>query len=80
MTKKKRKKAGAWIDTMSGAIGKFVHLETGDGVHREGKLTGLRTREIKMNGEDVDLPVAVELNGDPNDYIDFRTITTFDID
>lgn len=80
MTKKRKKKAGAWIDLVSASVGKFVHLETGDGIEREGKLTGLRTREMFVNGECVDVPTAIELNGDPNDFVDFGFIARFDID
>lgn len=78
--RKRKKKPGAWIDMVDGSIGKFIHLETGDGVHREGKLTGLRTREMIFNGEEVDVPIAVELNGDPNDYIEFSVIHRLDVD
>lgn len=78
--KKRKKKAGEWMDAVAASVGKFIHIETGDGVSREGKLTGLRTREIIMNGKPVDMPIAIELNGDPNDFIDFEVIFRFDID
>lgn len=78
--KSRKKKAGEWMDIVQASVGKFVHLETRDGVHREGKLTGLRTREIIMNGEPVEMPIALELNGDPNDFIDFEVIGRFDFD
>jgi hypothetical protein len=80
MTKKRKKKPGAWIDVVASSVGKFIHLETHDGVFREGKLTGLRMREIHLNGEEVEMPIAVELNGDPSDYIDFGAIFRFDVD
>jgi hypothetical protein len=78
--KKKKKRAGQWIDDVVGAIGRNVHLETSDGVLREGKFTGLAMREIEINGEARDVPARVELNGDPSDYVDFGLIARMTID
>lgn len=80
MGKTKKKRAGQWIDDVLGAIGRPVHLETGDGVLREGRLTGLGWREIEINGQVREVPNRVELNGDPNDYIDFDLIVRMTID
>lgn len=77
---KKKNKPGMWIDQLSEAVGKNIHLETMEGVFREGKLTGLRMRDIEMNGKAVDYPEAIELNGDPTDYIDFILIRRITID
>ena len=78
--KKKKKRAGQWIDDVVGAIGRNVHLETSDGVLREGRFTGLAMREIEINGEARDVPSRVELNGDPSDYVDFGLIARMTID
>lgn len=78
--KKKKKRPGQWIDDVHGAIGRHVHLETSDGLIREGRLTGLGTREIEINGEPREIPNRIELNGDPNDYIDFGTVARMTID
>lgn len=78
--KKKKTRAGQWIDDVVGAIGRNVHLETHDGVFREGRFTGLAMREIEINGEPRDVPARVELNGDPMDYIDFGLIARMTID
>lgn len=78
--KKKKQRAGQWIDDIVGAIGRNVHLETGDGVLREGRFTGLAMREIEVNGELREVPSRVELNGDPSDYVDFGLIVRITID
>jgi hypothetical protein len=78
--KKKKKRAGQWIDDVLGAIGRNVQLETGDGSFREGRFTGLAMREITINGETREVPARVELNGDPSDYVDFGLITRMIID
>lgn len=78
--KKRKKRAGQWIDDVMGAIGRNVQLETTDGVFREGRFTGLAMREIEINGEPRDVPDRVELNGDPSDYIDFGLIARMTID
>lgn len=80
MGKTKKKRAGQWIDDVQGAIGRYVHLETSDGILREGRFTGLGTRTIEVNGQPREVPNRVELNGDPNDYIDFGLIARITID
>lgn len=80
MGKTKKKRAGQWIDDVNAAIGRYVHLETRDGVLREGRFSGLGTREIEVNGQVRDLPDRIELNGDPNDYVDFSLIARMTID
>ena len=76
----KKNRPGMWIDQLFEAVGKNIHLETMEGVFREGKLTGLRMRDIEMNCKAVDYPEAIELNGDPTDYIDFILIRRITID
>lgn len=76
----RKKRPGQWIDELVEAVGRNIHLETMEGVHREGKLTGLRMRDVEMNGKPVDYPEAVELNGDPTDYIDFVLVRRITID
>ncbi len=63
------------------AVGKkYVRLETAQGVDRSGKLSGLRTRPIKFNGETVDIPIELELNGDPTDTVPLHLISKLSID
>lgn len=78
--RKKKKRAGQWIDDVAAAIGRNVHLETSDGVLREGRFTGLGMREIEINGELRDVPDRVELNGDPSDWVEFGLIKRMTID
>lgn len=78
--KKTKKTRGAWIGEVIGSVGRYIHIETTDGVFREGKLTGLRTRDVMFNGQEAQLPVAVELNGDPNDFIDLSVVHSMEID
>lgn len=76
----RKKRPGQWIDKLVDAVGRNIHLETMEGVFREGKLTGLRMRDLEMNGKRVDYPEAIEFNGDPTDYIDFVLVRRITID
>ena len=77
----KRKPAGQWIETIVEAVGKkYVRLETAQGVDRSGKLSGIRTRAINFNGETVDIPIELELNGDPTDTVPLNIISKLSID
>lgn len=67
--KKKKRTAGAWIDTLVEGTGKFCNLETVEGLTRSGKLTGIRTKTILFNGEKQDVVFELELNGDPSDTL-----------
>jgi len=81
MASAKRKPAGAWIDQLVEAVGKkYVRMETTEGVNRAGKLSGLRTRSIKFNGEACDIPIELELNGDPTDTVPIHRIAILSID
>lgn len=62
------------------SIGRNIHLETHDGCTREGKLTSFDCRGIIINGEQCDLPMSLELNGDITDHIDIKMIAKLDID
>lgn len=62
------------------STGRNVHLETHDGSYREGKLTSFDCRAITVNGRQMDLPIAVELNGDYTDHIPLAMIAKLDID
>lgn len=62
------------------AVGKAIHLETVDGSYREGRLSGLETRAVSLNGQLIDWPLALELNGDPGDLINFEHIKALQIE
>jgi hypothetical protein len=70
---------GAWIDSVHAAVGGYVNIETKDGVIRNGKLSGLRCAQMKMNGRTVEVLKEIELNGDPTDTVDIWRLSRFDI-
>lgn len=74
------KKAGAWIDTIVGSVNRYVHLETSDGIQREGRMTGYRTKNVRLNGKPEEFITELELNGDPTDTIDISSLASIDID
>lgn len=76
----KKKSPGRWIDDIMDSVGCFVHLETRDGISREGELSGLKTLEIEMDGEVREFPVAIELNGDSYDEINLISLQRITID
>jgi hypothetical protein len=80
MASAKRKSRGQWIDDVWDGVGKYVRLETTHGVNRSGKLSGIRTRKVNVNGEDVDIPIELEVNGDPTDTIPIHLIVKLSID
>lgn len=70
---------GQWIDELVGSVGEFTDLETTDGVRREGRISGFQMKKMVFNGIDVDIPIEVELNGDPNDRIPISRIGKINI-
>ena len=60
---------GKWIDTLTTSINEFMRLETTDGVHREGRITGFTYRKFEINGDIAELPIEIEINGDPSDRV-----------
>ena len=65
---------GKLVDQLIGTTNKYIVLETDDGVRREGKLSGWRMRDMKVNDIQVTLPVAMELNNDPMDTVELTRI------
>lgn len=63
-----------WDIDMRPAVGQFCFIETLEGVIREGRITGVRTKQIKINKQVYDLPECLELNGDTGDQIGFDRI------
>ena len=78
--KKSEKSRGLWIDDLYRAAGRMVRLETTDGVHRSGRMSGLRSREIQYNGTLTEFVVEIELNGDPSDTVPLGSLVRLDID
>lgn len=68
------------IARLLSALGGWINLETNHGARREGRLSGWTCRTIKLNGVDVSLPVALELNGDPADIVNLVDIRVLNVD
>lgn len=79
MVTSKRKK-GQWIDDIHNSLNKFFRLETTDGIRREGRVTGVRCRVYTFNGHAVELPLEIELNGDPTDTVPMDRVKSIQID
>lgn len=79
VAKTKTAAKGKWIDDIHASMGKFFTLETTDGIRREGRITGIRARNYKFNGGDVELPTEIELNGDPTDTVPMDRIATIHV-
>lgn len=69
MASAKKRAKGQWIDDIHEAVGSFINFETAEGIQRGGKLSGIRTRVIEFNGVQQDIPMELELNGDPTDTV-----------
>jgi len=72
--------AGEWINKMVDSVGQHMHLETTDGVRREGKISGFTFRQFLLNGEKVKIPIEIEVNGDPSDRVSLERIDYMNID
>lgn len=60
---------------LSGWLGSYCHIETTDGVTREGKITLIEWHRFDLAGTDgFAWPKAIELNGDPIDRIELPQI------
>jgi len=70
---------GQWVDELDKAVGKYVSLETREGVFREGKISGIRMTEFKINGVVAEVPEEIELNGDIGDLVTVARILSIDI-
>ncbi len=70
---------GDWIEQLASGVGRYISLETGDGVVREGRLSGLTTRSINFNFMDVLIPIEVEINGDPHDRVPLERIVRVEL-
>jgi hypothetical protein len=73
----------AWDIELDGLAERYVTLETHDGIHREGKITGVVTKKLTIldagKAVHVELPVHIELNGDPSDILEFSRISRFEL-
>lgn len=67
------------MDRVLESVGKYINLETSDGVRREGKLSGVSMSSMTFNGAQVDIPTELELNGDPSDIVELARIRILNI-
>lgn len=65
---------GWFIELLHDSTGKFINIETTDGLIREGRVSGLRLRSLMVNNVSVDFIEEIELNGDPTDCIPINRI------
>lgn len=74
-----KKSLGKWIDDLADSVGKFVCLETHEGVRREGKITGFRSTHIVFNRVRQEIVTEIEINGDPADCVQIQSISTIEV-
>ena len=75
-----KKSMGKWIDTLAGSVGKYVNLETTDGIQRRGKVTGFRMKTIVFNEKPEEVITEIELNGDPTDCVQIATLDRIQVE
>jgi hypothetical protein len=72
-----------WKINLETIVERQVFLETIDGVRREGRISGLRVQTIRATDKgvtrNVNIPTALELNGDAFDLIEFSRILHFEL-
>lgn len=73
-------KPGNWIDRLVDSVGEFMSLETTDGLMREGRISGFTYRSLLLDGEEVQLPIEIEVNGDPSDRIPIDRIAKINLE
>jgi hypothetical protein len=73
------KPMGFWIDVLVQSVGKYIKLETKDGIRREGRLSSLENEIIIFNDEEVELIKELQLNNDPFDSVPFERVKEFEI-
>jgi hypothetical protein len=67
------------MDNLTKCVGKFMNLETIDGIPRKGKITAMVFRDIKFNDQHVSVPSEIQVNGDPHDLIEIGRIQNLNI-
>ncbi len=69
----------SWIGNLMNSIDSYATMITTDGIERGGRITGFQLRSFIYNGDTVDIPVEIELNGDPSDRIPLDRIAQLDV-
>jgi hypothetical protein len=68
-----------WIDKLLASVNHYINLSTTDGIDRDGRISGFVMRSFVFNGQKIDVPTEIELNGDPNDKISLDRIASMDV-
>jgi hypothetical protein len=68
-----------WDIDLEPLVGCHAHLETMDGIRREGRISAVRTKSLVIDGEEVTFPASFELNGDPMDEVDLDRLVRVDL-
>jgi hypothetical protein len=64
-------------DYIEAALNRKVTMETREGVVRSGRLTSIRTQDVKTDKGTIHYPVAVILDGDEVDPIPVAQVVAF---
>jgi hypothetical protein len=75
----KAREIGNNVSRLLNSIDSWVNLETLHGVIREGRLSGWSCHTFQLDGNDVQIPVSIELNGDPTDTVNLRDVRKIDL-
>lgn len=74
------REAGNLLTRLISAVGRYIHLETNDGIRREGRLSGWNGFTVRVNGKDLVMPLELELNGDIQDVVSLQNLRWLTID
>lgn len=63
-----------WSIILDKLLGEEVMVETLEGIQRKGKLSGVKYQDLDLFGRKVQIPIAVELNEDPQEAMTLQQI------
>jgi hypothetical protein len=69
-----------WNIDLSAFVGRTCRLSTKDGTYREGKISAVKMTSLEVADHLVELPQAVELNGDLEDLVPFDRLTSLKVE
>jgi hypothetical protein len=68
-----------WDIDLEALVGCNAHIETKDGIKREGRISNIKMSSLVIGDEEVERPEALELNGDSGDIIGFDRLVRVDL-
>lgn len=77
--KEKKMSEWKWTIDVKAMFGKEVKVETKDGMYLGGRLTNLITELIRFCGKEVEVPIVLELDGDPEKRVDVSRLVGVDL-